>query len=118
MKAFLSRYIDEFLTYLSVERGLAQNSLLAYESDLRKYEAFLSQKKIHDLNQVTREHITQFLLYEKSRKQKASSIARALVAIKIFHRFLLRDGVIQEDVTSVLDSPKLWKHLPAFLTLR
>jgi integrase/recombinase XerD len=110
--------LRDFITYLSVERGLAQNTLLAYESDLKKYLTFLSRKKIKDLSEVARTHITQFLFHEKGRKQEASSIARALVAVKLFHRFLVKEGVLKEDVTSVLDSPKLWKKLPSFLTIK
>ncbi len=108
--------IANFINYLSVERGLAKNSLLAYESDLQKYAAFLIVKKVLEPASVTREHITQFLFHEKERKQEVSSIARSLVAIKIFHRFLVREGTLEEDVTSVIETPKLWKNLPTFLT--
>ena len=111
-------YVGEFINYASVEKGLAKNSLLAYETDLKKYISFLSNKKIADLSKVNRTHINQFLFYEKERKQEASSIARALVAIKLLHRFLVKEGHLKEDITSVLDSPKLWKHLPTFLTLK
>ncbi|OGX06451.1 MAG: site-specific tyrosine recombinase XerD [Omnitrophica bacterium RIFCSPLOWO2_12_FULL_50_11] len=115
---FLSGHLRDFIEYLSVEKGLAQNSLLAYESDLKKYASFLSAHDVKHVQDISRNQITQFLFYEKQRKQEASSIARALVAIKLFHRFLLKEGVVKEDVTSVLDSPKLWKNLPSFLTLR
>ena len=111
-------YVSEFINYASVEKGLAKNSLLAYETDLKKYISFLSNKKIADLSKVNRTHINQFLFHEKERKQEASSIARALVAIKLLHRFLVKEGHLKEDITSVLDSPKLWKHLPTFLTLK
>ena len=118
MNAALSSPVKDFINYLSVERGLAQNSLLAYESDLQKYVAFLEHKKVKSYAQVTRNHITQFLFHEKERKQEASSIARALVAVKLLHRFLVKEGELKEDITSVLESPKLWKHLPTFLTIK
>ena len=118
MNTQLIAHVQDFITYLSVEKGLAQNSLLAYESDLKKYIVFLAKEKIKDFGQVKRSHITQFLFHEKQRKQEASSIARALVAIKLLHRFLVKENLLKEDVTSVLDSPKLWKHLPTFLTMK
>ncbi|MBI3999638.1 MAG: site-specific tyrosine recombinase XerD [Candidatus Omnitrophica bacterium] len=118
MSAQPQAQVKEFINYLSVERQLAKNSLLAYESDLKKYVTFLETKKIKSFSQVTRNHITQFLFYEKGRKQEASSIARALVAVKLLHRFLVKEGQLKEDITSVLESPKLWKHLPTFLTLK
>ena len=118
MSAQLSTQVKDFINYLSVEKQLAQNSLLAYDSDLKKYTAFLESKKIKSFNQISRNHITQFLFHEKERKQEASSIARALVAVKLLHRFLVKEGQLKEDITSVLESPKLWKHLPTFLTLK
>ncbi len=118
MTSTLESHVGEFINYASVEKGLAKNSLLAYETDLKKYVAFLADKKISDLSKVNRTHIGQFLFYEKERKQEPSSIARALVAIKLLHRFLVKEGNLKEDITSVLDSPKLWKHLPTFLTLK
>ncbi len=116
MTITLAGSVSEFINYASVEKGLAKNSLLAYETDLKKYISFLNNKKINDLSKVNRTHINQFLFYEKERKQEASSIARALVAVKLLHRFLLKEGQLKEDITSVLDSPKLWKRLPTFLT--
>ena len=118
MSAQLQAQVKDFINYLSVERQLAKNSLLAYESDLKEYVVFLETKKIKSFSQVTRNHITQFLFYEKGRKQEASSIARALVAVKLLHRFLVKEGQLKEDITSVLESPKLWKHLPTFLTIK
>ena len=57
MKAF----IDEFMNYLSVERGLASNTLLAYRRDLNKYTDYLSQKGIKISNKVSREHVSNFM---------------------------------------------------------
>ncbi len=118
MSTALKSYVGDFINYASVEKGLAKNSLLAYEADLKKYITFLTDKKISDLSKVNRTHINQFLFHEKERKQEASSIARSLVAIKLLHRFLVKEGHLKEDITSVLDSPKLWKHLPTFLTVK
>ena len=116
MTTTLSLHVGDFINFASVEKGLAKNSLIAYETDLKKYVAFLTDQKINDLSKVNRTHINQFLFHEKERKQEPSSIARTLVAVKLLHRFLLKEGYLKEDITSVLDSPKLWKHLPTFLT--
>lgn len=109
--------LEEFLSYLSVEKGLAANSIEAYRQDLVSYRAFLAEKKITDLGRVQRESIMQFLLRERDRGLQAPSVARRLVAVKLFHRFLAREGRLREDVTSILESPRLWKKLPQFLTL-
>ena len=107
---------EEFLNYLSVEKGLANNTIEAYRQDLRRYREFLSQRKITALSRVKRDNVIQFLLKEKDRGLEASSLARRLVAVKLFHRFLHKEGRLKEDITSVLESPRLWKKLPEFLT--
>lgn len=108
----------EFLEYLSVEKGLAANTLAAYGMDLAAYGAFLKSRKISNPSVITRDHILDFLTLEKKRGLQASSLARRLVAVKLFHRFLVKERVMDEDVTSVLESPRLWKRLPQFLTSR
>lgn len=113
----LSFPLEEFLNYLSVEKGLAANSIEAYRQDLHQYQEFLTRKKVTDLARVKRGEIVQFLLREKDRGLQTSSLARRLVAIKLFHRFLAKEGRLREDITSVLESPRLWKKLPQFLTL-
>ena len=107
---------EEFLSYLSVEKGLAQNTLDAYRRDIAHYDTFLKREKVSDWSKVTRTHILKFLNAESGRGLESSSVARGLVSVKLFHRFLTKERHVTNDVTSVLDSPKLWKKLPQFLT--
>jgi len=111
-----SSLIESFLQWLKVEKGLSQNTTAAYERDLKRYTSFLCSKKIQDPDHIDRELIQAFVLHEKGRKLKTTSLARSLVAIKVFHRFLYAERVIREDVTSVLDSIALWKKMPIFLS--
>ena len=107
---------EEFLNYLSVEKGLAQNTLDAYRRDLSHYDAFLKKEKVSDWSKVSRTHIMKYLNAESTRGLESSSIARGLVSVKLFHRFLTKERYVPGDITSVLESPKLWKKLPQFLT--
>ncbi len=109
--------VNQFIDYLSVERGLAPNTIEAYAGDLHKYINFLTSKGIKSLQNTTRKHITAFLLHQKERGLSSGSISRGLVAIKVFYRFLHRERFIKEDPTSVLDSPKIWRHLPETLSV-
>jgi integrase/recombinase XerD len=112
MKAF----IDEFMNYLSVERGLAQNTLLAYRRDLDKYIDYLSQKGVKNSSQVNREHVSNFMFDLKKHDMSATSICRNLAAVKMFHRFLVRENLSKEDPTTLVDTPKIWKRIPSVLT--
>lgn len=107
---------EEFINYLSVEKGLAKNTLDSYKQDLERYSRFLKKIKIVDWKDIKRSNILSFLKSENARGLQSSSVARGLVTIKLFHRFLTKERFIEEDVTSVLESPKLWKKLPQFLT--
>ncbi len=111
-------FIEDFLNYLAVERGLAQNTLLAYRRDLTKYAAFLEKKGVKTADHVRREHITNFMFDQKNHKLNTSSICRSLAAIKTFHRFLVRERLAKEDPTNLVDTPKMWKRIPEALTLQ
>ena len=108
--------IDEFMNYLSVERGLAKNTLLAYRRDLDKYIDYLAQKGIKTSAKVNREHVSNFMFDLKKHDMSATTICRNLAAVKMFHRFLVRENLAKEDPTTLVDTPKLWSRIPSVLT--
>lgn len=110
--------VNEFLTYISVEQGLAQNTLKAYGRDLNRYTGALAKKGVQGAEKVTRDHITGHMFDLKKAGLSASSIARNLAAIKMFHRFLVREGLSKDDPTSLVETPKLWKRVPEVLSQR
>ncbi len=112
----IDHYIEEFLNFLSVERGLAENTKVSYKNDLKKFSAYLKKLKIESLQAITRKQITNFLMDEKEQGIGSRSIGRRLVALKTFFRFLVNERILNEDVTNTLDSPKLWKTLPGVLS--
>lgn len=108
--------IAQFLDYLSLERGLAKNTLVSYGRDLNKFSGYMEKSGIASLNEVKKSDVTDFMLSEKDSGLSANSIARELAAIKTFFRFMTREGLLKIDVTSVIETPKLWKHLPDSLS--
>ena len=108
--------ITQFLDYLSLERGLAENTLVSYERDLDKFSDYMKKNGMASFNEVKKSDVTDFMLSEKDKGLSANSIARGLTAIKTFFRFLAREGFLKIDVTSVIETPKLWKHLPDSLS--
>src|SRR3989338_1866400 len=109
--------IDTFLNYLSVERGLSQNTILSYQRDLKAYMSFIALNKIDALSKTTKDEVISFMLSQKDKGLNPNSIARRLVAIKEFYRFLVRERILKADPTSIIDSPKLWKKIPDALSL-
>ena len=108
--------LDQFLDYVLLERGLSAHTRDAYGADLERFLKHLRGASVRSLNSVTRNHILSFLMDEKERGIATTSIARRLVAIKVFFRYLAQEGLLKENVTEAMDSPKLWKVLPDALS--
>ena len=113
----MKEFIDTFLDYLSVERGLANNTIMAYRQDLNYYMDFLESKNINTLSKAIRNDITNFMMDQKDKGIAANSIARRLAAIRMFHRFMARERILKDDPTNLIDSPKLWKKIPDTLSI-
>ncbi len=109
--------LRDFGTFLSLEKGLGKNSVGAYLSDLRDFAGFLSFNGISVFSSVGRDDIVSYLSSCKARGLESSSIARRLVAIKVLFRYLFQERLIVSDITDVMDSPKLWRILPDFLSI-
>ena len=112
----MKEFIDEFMNYLSVERGLAKNTLMAYRRDLDKYIDYISKKGVKTSVQVNREHVSNFMFDLKKHDMSPTTICRNLAAVKMFHRFLVRENLAKEDPTTLVDTPKLWMRIPSVLT--
>lgn len=113
----MKEFIDTFLNYLSVERGLSNNTIMSYRKDLNFYLDFLNQRHIDALSKITKNNITNFMLAQKDKGISTNSIARRLAAIRMFHRFLTRERILKSDPSNLIDSPKLWKKIPDTLSL-
>lgn len=112
----MENLIEGFLSYLAVERGLADNTLLAYRRDLFKYAEFLEDKSIKSMSSVRRKDVTDFIFKQKDGGLQVTSICRSLAAIKTFHRFLVRENACKEDPTALVDTPKIWRRVPDVLS--
>lgn len=110
-------WIEQFLNYISVERGLSVNTISSYKRDLKIFQRHLEAKKISFWKAVSRAEINSFLLKRREEGINPASVARELVAIKMFFRFLCQEGLLKEDPTSVLEAPRLWKRLPETLSV-
>lgn len=113
----MKELIETFLNYLSVERGLSNNTLIAYREDLNFYIGFLSKSHVDSLSKIDKDHITNFMLAQKDKGISANSIARRLAAIRMFHRFLARERITKSDPSNLIDSPRLWKKIPDTLSI-
>jgi len=113
----MKELIDTFLNYLSVERGLSNNTIISYREDLNKYLDFIEKSHIEVLSRISKDNITNFMLEQRDKGIAPNSVARRLAAIRMFHRFLARERILKTDPSTLIDSPKLWKRVPDTLTV-
>lgn len=106
--------ILDFLDYIRTEKGLSQNTIEAYSRDVSNFQNFLS---VNDWKLVTCKNILTFISHLKSRSLATSSICRALIAVKVFFRFLKKEGAITSDLGAYFETPKLWQLIPEVLTI-
>jgi len=104
--------IKLFLDYLNVECGLSKNTLDAYGRDLAKFASYVKGKSPAN---VTAEDILHFLEASKKKGTSLTSLARYLTSIRMFFRYLFAERRINKDVTTVLDTPRIWHRIPNVL---
>ncbi len=108
---------EEFLDYLTLERSLSPNTISAYRKDLSKFLGFLREKRKPDARAMVHEDLVEFIYMLKEQSLKASSVARNIVAIKVFYRYLVSQKHLNQDPTELLDSPRLGRYLPGVLSV-
>lgn len=102
--------LSDFIVYLRSEKGLAQNSIEAYGRDIGGFlEKFSSP--------FHQDQLIQHLSFLKAQGYASTSVARMLISLKVFFRFLYREKIIERDISQSMESPKLWQLIPEVLTL-
>jgi len=111
-----------YLDHLAVERGLAPNTLASYRRDLRRYLAHLSARDVSDPSAVGEQDVTSFLVALREGDEEhpplaANSAARAVVAVRGWHRFLVREGTSTADPARSVRPPTPPKRLPKAISV-
>lgn len=117
------RYVHRYLDHLRGERGLAVNTVDAYRRDLELYAAFLAELPITDPRVVATEDLELFVAWLRGRRSHtdrpyaSASVARIVVAVRGFHRFLATEGLVATDIAAQLDAPRANRSLPKALSI-
>lgn len=114
----MQEQIDCFLEHLMVEEDASDNTIAAYRNDLSQLQGYLANYKtpfgesLHGWPEVDAGVVQSYQLELKRRDYAATTVARKVAAIKSFFEYLHETGLIGEDPTTSLTSPKVKKHLP------
>lgn len=118
----LERWTDEFLSYVRFEKGLSENTVAAYRRDLAAWIDFSARSKL-DPKKATRDDVTRYLERLRSgkppatRRMSPASVARMLVSLRGFYRFLAREGYVDADPTVAVGAPRRTRSLPKAIPL-
>ena len=120
----LGDQIQGYLDHLTIERGVAANTLSSYRRDLRRYAAHLAERGIGELDAVTEADVSEFLVALRrgdpdngAAPLSAVSAARALIAVRGLHRFAAAEGLTALDVARAVKPPTPSRRLPKSLTV-
>jgi len=109
----LQRYLD----FLKVEKGLSKNTLAAYGTDLQAFFEFTKKRGRTSWADISSQDILEHVMTLSDRSLKARSLARHMIAIRGFFKFLMKEGEVAKNPTALVELPKAGRKLPNFLTL-
>ena len=112
----MQKQIEKFLRVLEDEKGYSENTRVAYKNDLSQFLDYLRSRggpSAASWSNVAKDHLIAYILHLKTDREYASTtVARKVAAIKSFFHFLVSDGLITDDPTATLNSPRVKKYLP------
>ncbi len=118
----LQEAVDNYIAALTIKEdvrnGTNMNTVMAYRNDLNQLGLYLKKQEVEDWSQVTREHLTDYLLeMHECQSYRPTTIARKLAACKSFFRYLRKEAIIEDNPVEELDSPRIAKGPPQVLTV-
>lgn len=118
----VARAVHDYLSHVSVERGLADNTVRSYRRDLVRYAAFLDARELGEPAAIGEAHVLDFMASLRTGDDdhvalSPASTARTIVAVRGFHKFMLREGLIGVDTSAAVKPPTPAKRLPKAITL-
>ncbi len=114
--ANLQADVSAFRDYITAERGMAKNTVLAYEGDLNKFLEWAASGALPNYLKPSVRELTNYLGYLKEAGLAATSVARNLIATKMFYRFLRLEERVEQNTVELLSSPRLWERIPQVLS--
>jgi len=109
----MEKYIEKFMRYLEIEKNYSEHTITNYKLDLKDFKKFLGDTELEKVDYLA---LRKYLAVLKERNLGTRTVGRKLSTLRSFFKFLIRDGLLKTNPIVILSSPKLEKHLPAFMT--
>lgn len=112
----MEQHLDDFLLFLSSERGLSPHTLSAYRHDLQKFLQLLSSQGVQNWDALEEKHLIGFAEMLQGKQSASSTVYRALMALRGFLRFLKRERLLSSAQLIEIEAPKVWQLIPEVLS--
>ena len=112
----MEKEINNFISYLHNIKKTSNNTELSYKRDLGKLCQYLVENGISDVNGITTEVLSSYIVYLGENHFAAATISRNVASIKAFFHYLYKEGIVEKDVSDGLKAPKIEKKMPEILT--
>lgn len=113
----MQKEIDSFISYLHNVKKTSTNTELSYQRDLKKFVAFLEGRQIRNVRDITKDDLTAYMDYMIAEDFKPATISRNVASIKALFHYMTYEGMVGEDISGVLKSPKIEKKAPEIMTM-
>ncbi len=111
----INEAIEDFINFCIFEKGLSDKTRESYKNDLEIYKKFLNDNNIDNVNRIKKENIKEFI--KQRSNEEPSTVAHNLTVIKNFHKYLVKENIVNEDESLYIERPKLRKLLPKTLSI-
>lgn len=111
------QFITEYITVLTLEKNLSENTALSYKNDITQFLTYMEEVGIKDLNNITSQSITEFLKHQREQGYESSTTARYLSSLKGFFSYIQNAGYIESDPSEALVSVKTSRKLPVVMSV-
>jgi integrase/recombinase XerD len=113
----MEEYVEKFMNYLAVERGLAKNTLESYGRDLKQFQLYLSKQPSKDICKSSKATIVGYLQALQREGKSVSTVSRNVAALKCFFQYLVRENYVAKNPSADVKAPKMEKRLPKILSV-
>ena len=113
----MEKEIEAFISYLHNVKKKSENTCMSYKRDLYKLENFLEENGVTQVKDISATNLNSYVLYLERNRFAPSTISRNIAAVKAFYHFLLREHMVDEDVSESLKAPKVEKKLPEIMPI-
>lgn len=114
---YMGNHIDAFILYLHNMKNTSENTEMSYRRDLYKVQVFMENRGLSDVKDISGEDMGAYVESMKEQNFAAATISRNIASLKAFYSYLMKEGIVEKDVTEDLKAPKIEKKIPEILTM-